>query len=367
MKSTCAVLLDLTFSRVRPAPLHDQLTEDLVGHQDVLGIVQVFGGNHPVNPHPLAQRLFHLVEVRPQVVHAYRARKVLLVAAGEEFGHVAEVTQAVVDRGGGEHEHRLGTLGIVQKIEHAIVARWLDPPVGIAAPTRIPEVVGLVDDDYIRQFRDAPEALGKVALASQVGVVENRQVAEVRAPADSADVREPVSQVRLPHPFPGRLRCEEDDALSFVQHQTLDEHQPNERLAETHAVAKEGTAVPPGDLHERPIRLLLVAIQLVEHLRASLVPLGRGELVAPEELLQRPGVDLEWRMEASVAPNGLDDRIVDLAGEFPVRLKPLLELRDLARALDLDVQLDVLCEAGPGEVAGADQRLGTRRPRAWRA
>ena len=305
---TCA------FARVPPAPLHDQLAEDLVGNQDVLGVIQMFGGAHSVHPHPVAQRLFHLVEVRLQVVHADRAREVLLVAAGEELGHVAEVAQAVVDRGGGEHEEGLGALGIVQKIEHAIVARRLDPLTWVAAPPRIPEVVGLVDDDYVRQFRDAPEALGEVALAPQISVVEDRQVAEVPTPADSADVRKPVAQVRLPHPFPGRLRCEEDDALAFAQHKALDQHQADERLAETHAVAKEGAAVPPGDLHERPVRLLLVAIQLVEHLRTGLVPLGRGELVTPEELLQGLGVDIEGRIAPRVAGNGLDDRVVDLAG-----------------------------------------------------
>ena len=165
--------------------------------------------------------------------------------------------------------------------------------------------------------------------------------------------------MRLPHSFPGSLRGEKDDALALVQHQTLDEHQSNESLAETHAVAKEGTAVSPGDLHERPIRLLLVAIQLVEHLRSGLVPLGRGELVTPEELLQGLGVDIEGRIEARVACNRLDDGIVDLAGELPVRLEPLLKRRDLASTLDLDVQLDVLGQAGPGEVAGADQRLST--------
>ena len=36
----------------------------------------------------------------------------------------------------------------------------------------------------------------------------------------------------------------------------------------------------------------------------------------------------------------------DVLGLLPVRLEPLLKLRDLARALDLDVQLDVLGQAG---------------------
>ena len=42
-----------------------------------------------------------------------------------------------------------------------------------------------------------------------------------------------------------------------------------------------------------------------------------------------------------------------------MRLEPLLELRDLAGALDLYAQLDVLRETRPREVAGAHQRLGT--------
>ena len=42
-----------------------------------------------------------------------------------------------------------------------------------------------------------------------------------------------------------------------------------------------------------------------------------------------------------------------------MRLEPLLELRDLARALDLDVQFDVFRETRPREVAGAHQCLGT--------
>ena len=114
----------------------------------------------------------------------------------------------------------------------------------------------------------------------------------------------------------------------------------------------------PGDLHERPIRLLLIAIEVREHARPCLVPLGRGQLVPPEELLQRLGVDVERRVEVRMVRDRLDDGLGDLARFVPVRLEPLLELRDLARALDLDVQFDVLCETRPREVAGAHQRLG---------
>ena len=96
---------------------------------------------------------------------------------------------------------------------------------------------------------------------------------------------------------------------------------------------------------------------LREHLRAGLVPLGRGQLVAAEELLERLRVDVERRVEAGVALDGLDDGVGDLARLVPVLLEPLLKLRDLARALDLDVELDVLGQARAREVARADERL----------
>ena len=79
--------------------------------------------------------------------------------------------------------------------------------------------------------------------------------------------------------------------------------------------------------------------------------------MAAEELLERLRVDVERRVEARVARDGLDDGVGHVARLVPVRLEPLLKLGDLARALDLDVELDVLGEAGAREVARADQRL----------
>ena len=48
-----------------------------------------------------------------------------------------------------------------------------------------------------------------------------------------------------------------------------------------------------------------------------------------------------------------DDRRGHLGRLLPVHLEPLLELRDLAGALDLDVELDVVGEAGLREVAAS--------------
>ena len=171
-------------------------------------------------------------------------------------------------------------------------------------------------------------------------------------------MRKPPTQVGLPYPLLGRLRCEQCDTLALVKDEPLDQHQTDEGLAETHAVTEERTAVLPGDLHERPVRLLLIAIEVPEHARPCLVPLGRGQLVSPEELLQGLRVDVEWRIQVRMARDRLDDGLGDPARLVPVRLEPLLELRDLAGALDLYVQLDVLRETWPREVAGAHQRLG---------
>src|ERR1039458_6458582 len=41
-----------------------------------------------------------------------------------------------------------------------------------------------------------------------------------------------------------------------------------------------------------------------------------------------------------------------------MQFKPILQLTHVARRLDLDVQLNVLRQAGDGEIAGADQRDG---------
>ena len=164
--------------------------------------------------------------------------------------------------------------------------------------------------------------------------------------------------MRLPYPVFGRLRCEQHDTLALVKDEPLDQHQTDEGLAKTHAVTEERTAVLPGDLHERPIRLLLIAIEVREHARPCLVPLGRGQLVPPEELLQGLRVDVERRIRVRMSRDRLNDGLADHTRFVPVRLEPLLELRDLARALDLDIQLDVLRETRPREVAGAHQRLG---------
>lgn len=151
--------------------------------------------------------------------------------------------------------------------------------------------------------------------------------------------------LRLPHAFLGRLGRKEHDPLAFMQNEPFDQHQSDEGFAEADAVAEERATMLARDLHERPVGLLLIAVNPREHLRAGLVPLSRSQFVAAEEFLQRLRVDVARRVGVRVARDGLDDGVGDIASIVPVDLEPLLKLRDLTCALDLDVELDVLGQA----------------------
>ena len=76
-----------------------------------------------------------------------------------------------------------------------------------------------------------------------------------------------------------------------------------------------------------------------------------------EELLQRFCVHVERGIQAGVPLDGLNNRFGYIPGFVPVRFEPLLKLADLACALHLDVEFDVLGEPRPREVARTNQCL----------
>ena len=51
----------------------------------------------------------------------------------------------------------LGAFRVVEQIEQAVVARRFDFPVGVTQTAWVAEVVSLVDDDHVGEFRNAPE------------------------------------------------------------------------------------------------------------------------------------------------------------------------------------------------------------------
>ncbi len=188
----------------------------------------------------------------------------------------------------------------------------------------------------------------------QVGVVQNNEVAEVAA----ANVAQVTADCRLPDRLAAALRDEQKDVLLLLHDEPFDQHQADEGLAETDAVAQERAAVLRRDLDQVLVAVLLVLVEHRIHLRDCTLPLAGGHLVAAQQLLQRLGVDLERRVLVDVTLDDPEDLGRDVFGSLPVLLVPLLEHGDLG-AGDLDVQLDVLGQARIGEVRRADQSGGT--------
>ncbi len=355
-------LLDLAFLDIGPAPLDNQRLEHAVAGKHPLGFGQVGLSGGPRGRRRLEQFALHVDKVPAERVDSQRAGEIVVVRGTicvpphEQLGHVAEIMQRVVDRRRRQEEELLLASRAFHKVQQVPVTRRAAAV--LAGAAGIAEMVGLVDHDHVGQFLDPLEAVGELAAAAQIGMAEDDQAAEI-ARARPADVRQVVAQ----HPFPdihaSRFGDEQRHALPLVHHEPLDHHQPDERLAKAHAIAQERAAELPGDLHQGVVSLLLVVIQDAVHpraavLRASGLPLVGGQPVAAAELVERPDIDLERRVLASVALDDLENFRADVLGIVPMFLVPLLE--DVHRgAGDLDVQLNVFRNARQRQIRRADQ------------
>lgn len=76
-----------------------------------------------------------------------------------------------------------------------------------------------------------------------------------------------------------------------------------------------------------------------------------------EEFLESLGVDIEGHVLGNVALADLQDLRRHVLRQVPVLLVPLLE-NGHGAARDLDVEFDILGQAGEGEVGGTHQRRG---------
>ena len=133
--------------------------------------------------------------------------EVRVVSLGDELDLVSQVEQAVVHRGGREHEHLRALARLDDVLDEARVAVGL-----VRVGALVPEVVALVDDEEVEV---APAQVLEVHLAAhavvarQVGVVEHR-VAE-------AVVGQRVAVVVVLGPqgpvVPQALRAQHEDAV----------------------------------------------------------------------------------------------------------------------------------------------------------
>ncbi len=131
--------------------------------------------------------------------------------------------------------------------------------------------------------------------------------------------------------------------------QALDQHQTDEGFAKADAIAQESPVVAAGALEHRVITLALIGGEDGVDRGFIPLPLGRGELMATKELVQRLGVDLERRIVLNLALDDAEDVRRHVLPCFPMLLVPLLKYRNRG-AGDLDVQLNVLGQAGVSEV-----------------
>src|SRR5262245_12041437 len=160
-------------------------------------------------------------------------------------------------------------------------------------------MMSLVNDHDIGKFSDAPEPFGELTSPTQIRMAEDREVAEVSA-TDATDMRQPLAQVRLPYSLPGCLGREKNYPLSLMQDQPFDQHEAHERFSKAHAITKTCTPMLASNLHEGAIGFFLVAVNSRKHLRATLIPLARCQLVAAEEFLKCFRIDLKRRVETNV-------------------------------------------------------------------
>jgi len=76
-----------------------------------------------------------------------------------------------------------------------------------------------------------------------------------------------------------------------------------------------------------------------------------------EKLLERLRVHVERRVKMGLARDGFDHVFGYIARVVPMCLKPLLQLGNLARALNLNVEFNVRCQTRFGEIARTDEGL----------
>ena len=82
------------------------------------------------------------------------------------------------------------------------------------------------------------------------------------------------------------------------------------------------------------------------HLRVARFPRGGRQGVAFEKFLEGLGVNLKRRVVSDLAFDHAHDVWRDVLSLLPVEFEPLLELSDVTGGAHLNVQLDVLGEAG---------------------
>ncbi len=102
-----------------------------------------------------------------------------------------------------------------------------------------------IDHDGICSTGERSDFL-RMLLAAQIGVRENIEAADALI---RHQVRKVFLQIGAPHGIACRFRHEQDDSLVLMNDEFFEQHQTDERFAETHTIAQESAAIFCGALH----------------------------------------------------------------------------------------------------------------------
>jgi len=97
--------------------------------------------------------------------------KVVILALREQFRHVPEIIQTVIDRRRRQHKELLRSLWTIYEIEQLVLAGGFS--FIVPSQARIAEVMRLVNHYYIGQLFDSLKPIGEVTDPPQVGMIEN--------------------------------------------------------------------------------------------------------------------------------------------------------------------------------------------------
>ncbi len=215
-------------------------------------------------------------------------------------------------------------------------------------------MVGFVNDDRVRPSRNFVQLFLVIPAAQQIGMVENFEARE-----NPADVGKIFSNRLFPDRYAARLRHNQRHQLPIPQDQAFDQHQTNERLPQSDAIAQKRSSMLPRDLHQRFVAILLVAIHDRVNARtvvlsAGPLPLIIGHLMPAIEFLHGFGIHLEGQILFDMPFDDTQQVWSNILGLLPMPFEPGLQLRHISRRFALDVQLHIFSDAGNTEITGTD-------------
>ena len=268
-------------------------------------------------------------------------RKIIFLAMGEQLDQMLQIQEAVVDGSGRQHKHLFLAAGFHHIKQLAISVRGT-----------VTEMVRFVYHHDFGLLGDLPHQVF-ISFKKQIGMVDDLEGVEALE-----DFRDILFDRSFPDGDSGCSWDHQDYVFAFFLHKSLDQHQANKGLAETNAVAEEGTRITVGNLHKAVITILLILGKALVHNGIMVFPFRNCLLATLEKLVHGSEVYIIGAELSAVIFNYAKDCLSDISPFIPFFLEPFLELCNLI--IHLDIKLYVFCQTGVCEVAGTHKGIAVR-------